>query len=150
MNIDQELERLHKSFQINQEFNKGDRSGELIFLIDAIYSDLFGTKKYRTEMDMSLKQEMSKIACKDDEVLVCDNHGFDIPEGLQPIFDKFKRFLQDNNAEEYWGNIEGCDRDFFNKNKVISWIIYAFCWKSSKEGSKYWHDIEKKWQESLE
>jgi hypothetical protein len=165
MDINQELERLHKSFQINQESNKGDRSGELIFLIDAIYADLFGTKKYRTEMDMSLKEEMIKcqlpsesdcsggstMSSQPKEIInpiapEDDNHGFDIPEELQPAFDKFKQFLKDNNAEVYWERVKDKESDFFKRQKdqIGLWVTTPFEWKKTPEGHNYWELVDKK------
>jgi hypothetical protein len=167
MDINQELERLHKSFQINQECNAGDKSTDIIHLIARIHNSELGLFNAPV-MDMSLKDEMTKsIYLEDQEIVVprptlfedkmpagesfgpdtSDDHGFIISDEIRPKFDLFKRFLADSGALEYWQNISLGDLRFFNCIKPNDWISYAFQYPAYEIAS--WCDLDKKWQEAL-
>lgn len=142
MDINQELERLHKSFQINQECNSGDAAGELIRLIDTVYCEVFNQRP-SLDMDLSLKNEMTKFVCKDDGTH--DDHGFEISEEIRPTFELFKRFLEDNFVKgEYFYLTGSKDKDFFNRSNAKNWVVSAFIYPDYS-----WATIRIKWNETL-
>jgi hypothetical protein len=146
MDINQQLLELHISFRANQELNGGDRAEEILGLISRLFDSTL-TSHSAPSMDLSLKQEMSKIVCKDDEKY--NDHGFEISNEIRPTFELFKRFLKENNAEEYWSHLkDGGSSAPFN-NSCDTWIDKAFYWAKAPEGWSFWVDLDKKWRSSL-
>jgi hypothetical protein len=152
MNIEQELERLHKSFQINQTLSDGDRAEEILGLISRLLDSALIPYPVPS-MDLILKNEMTKPvytsagepvgSIKTDETLACDNHGFDFPEELQPTFDKFKQFLKDNDAEAYWEYFED-DKGFFGQRNYRFWVADGFDWTELND-EEFWQSLSSKW-----
>ena len=78
----------------------------------------------------------------------------------------FLRFLKENNAyeqflynfekikskawREYWRKNPSIVSNysvfsFLNEKEIEDWIMDAFPWASTKEGSNFWRDLHKKW-----
>ena len=59
----------------------------------------------------------------------------------------FILFLKENNAyEKYIHNLSTIKSNNFNKKiKKRDLILYAFKWKTTKEGHIFWEDIYHKW-----
>jgi hypothetical protein len=153
MDINQELERLHKAFQINQEFNAGDKSTDIIHLIARIHNSALGLFNSPI-MDMSLKDEMTRA--KTDKSLegesfgpdTSDDHGFIISDEIRPKFDLFKRFLADNEALNYWVYNNKLP-DFFQKRNFYTWLCEAFTWGDCSKGVLFWSELNSAWKETL-
>ena len=60
----------------------------------------------------------------------------------------FIEFLKNNNAlENFLGAVKGEEEflDYVFKETPDSLWFNAFIWEDTKEGRKYWHDLEQAW-----
>ena len=97
-------------------------------------------------------------------------------EANSDIIPKFCRFLKDENAyDKYTFNMSHtamCQshplykilkkiketndvnstliRQFFNRLSPYSWIMEAFVWRKTEEGSLYWSNLNSKWKNLLD
>jgi len=148
MNIDQELERLHKSFQINQECNAGDKSTDIIHLIARIHNSALGLFNSPV-MDMSLKDEMtnSLISKQLGETKENPWDRFVIPEEKREAFEKFKLFLLEEGCSDgFWENVKEMSGLFFKNYYISNWIFEAFSWADSGQGFSTWNIANYKWK----
>lgn len=64
----------------------------------------------------------------------------------------FFAFLKDNDAyNKFMRNFKKYRVTLYSMNDILltkpatGFIFFAFCWKETKEGSKYWRNIYDKW-----
>lgn len=76
-----------------------------------------------------------------------------MPVKINPLLKQFYLFLEERNALMAWeNNLLNHDPDrtramFFAKFQLdgYQFIISAFTWNRSPEGSMYWQDLHRKW-----
>lgn len=64
---------------------------------------------------------------------------------------EFQKFLKKNNCyEKYFFNLKENKKEkdvFFKTAHVSQFVLCAFTWFITKEGDKYWREINKSWME---
>lgn len=66
-------------------------------------------------------------------------------EELKPWFIRFKQFIADNKARNFW--LYTSEEKLLKQPHPAVWIISTFHWSQTDEGFSYWSKLNTLWEE---